>query len=68
MMSLNRRSAIITVLAMPLAYFRAFAAEVGWLTVDLAKWKGIKVQHGPTMIELSSGDILKALTQDTSHE
>jgi hypothetical protein len=59
---MNRRAAILAVLALPLGYFKAFAAEAGWLTVDLGQWKGIKVRLAGKEIEVTNVELFKALS------
>jgi hypothetical protein len=61
---MTRRSAILAVLALPLGYFRAFAAEAGWLTVDLGQWAGIKVRLAGKEVVITNVDIFKALQAD----
>ena len=60
---LNRRAAVLAVLAAPLGYYKAFAAQAGWLTIDLDNWKGIHVVKGNEVIELTAADIFKALAE-----
>jgi hypothetical protein len=57
----TRRSAILAVLALPLGYFKAFATEAGWLTVDLGQWKGIKVRLAGKEIEVTNVELFNAL-------
>ena len=66
---MNRREAIIAVLAAPLGKFTAFAAQSGpapsskaLLTINLDTWAGIKVTMGKRLITVTSADIFEALT------
>ena len=59
----TRRAALLAVLAMPLGYFRAFAAQAGWLTVDLAQWTGIKVRLAGKEVVVTSIEVFEALTE-----
>ena len=63
-MVLNRRAAVLAVLAAPLGYYKAFAAQAGWLTIDLDQWKGIQVFRGKDAVEVTSADIFNALQED----
>lgn len=58
---MTRRTAIVTVLSMPLGYFRAFAAERGWLTIDLAVWKGIEITLAGKTQHITAAQIFAAL-------
>jgi hypothetical protein len=58
---MNRRAAILAVLAMPLGYFKAFAMTTGWLTIDLGQYQGIKVQLNNKTVSITSAEIFAAL-------
>jgi hypothetical protein len=58
---MNRRAALITLLMLPLGYYKAFAAEPGWLTVDLGQWGGIKVRLGGKEHIVTAAELFAAL-------
>lgn len=59
---MNRRAAVLALLSMPLGYFKAFAAEAGWLTVDLSQWAGIKVRLAGKEVVVTNLEIFEALS------
>lgn len=59
---MNRRVALLAALTLPLGYFRAFAAEAGWLTVDLGQWKGIKVRLDGKEVIVTNVELFNALS------
>lgn len=60
---LTRRAAILAILATPLGYFRAFAQDAGWLTINLAQWRGIKVTHNGRTTTITAAEISAALKE-----
>lgn len=58
---MSRRVAILALLALPLGYFKAFAAEAGWLTVDLGQWQGIKVRLAGKEVVVTNVELFNAL-------
>ena len=61
-MPLNRRAALLALLSLPLGDYRALSAQSGVLTIDLNKWRGLRVTHGKESIDISGQDIFEALT------
>ena len=64
---MTRRAAILALLSLPLGYFRAFAAEAGWLTVDLGQWQGIKVRLAGKELAITNVEVFNAL-KGPAHE
>ncbi len=67
-MALTKRRAILALLAMPLGYYKAFAAQKpkagpAVLTVDLDEWRGIEIHHGKESAFVSSAEIFAALEE-----
>ncbi len=57
----SRRAAILALLAMPLGYFKAFAAEKGRLTINLDQWQGIDITHQGRTLHVTAAEIFAAL-------
>ena len=64
MSSFTRRTALLTVLVMPLGYFRAFAAQTGWLIINLDQWTGIKVRLAGKEVIVTNIEVFEALTSE----
>ena len=60
---MTRRMALISLLMLPLGYYKAFAAESGWLTIDLGDWKGIKVRLNGKEIAVTNLELFEALKE-----
>lgn len=64
---LNRRSAILALLALPLGDYRAWAYpnenNPGRLSINLDQWSGIVVQRGGRSITISTAEIFRALQE-----
>ena len=61
--TMSRRAAVLAVLSLPLGSWRAFAANAGWLKVDLGQWAGITVTHKGKTVILRAEDIFAALQE-----
>ena len=60
---MTRRMALISLLMLPFGYYKAFAAESGWLTIDLGDWKGIRVKFGGKEIAVTNVELFEALKE-----
>ena len=63
---MNRRAAILALLALPLGRFNAYAVQTrqggpALLTIDLAQWGGILVKWGAWQELITPSDIKQAL-------
>ena len=68
---MNRRAAILALLALPLGQFNAYAVQQltkgpALLTIDLAQWGGILVKWGPWQRLITPHDIQQALGKETT--
>lgn len=69
---MDRRTAVLALLAMPLGYFRAYRADAadklgtGYLRIPLDQWTGIEVQYKGRTVKLSPAEIFNTL-QGVTH-
>jgi hypothetical protein len=54
---------VFAVMALPLGSWKAFAANAGWLRVDLNQWAGVVVTHKGKQVTLRADDIFAALEE-----
>lgn len=66
---MDRRSAILTLLALPLGKFDVYAVQhsepgPGMLTINLDDWAGIEVRRGEWRTIIPAREIQRALSQE----
>ena len=60
-MVINRRAAVLALLAMPLGWYRVLSARGGWLAINLDEWTGIKVSYRGQTTTVTAAEIVRAL-------